>query len=335
MQFVLITGGLGYIGSHTCAQLMGHGYEVILVDNFSNSKRDVLHRIERLAGKKPIFYEADILDEKALTTVFKQHKIASVIHFAGLKAVGESVKQPLQYFNVNIAGSLTLLKVMAVANVKRLIFSSSATVYGSPLAVPIAESHPLSATNPYGRSKLFIEEILRDLFISDATWDITILRYFNPVGAHESGLLGENPNGSPNNLMPLICQVASGVSDKLLIYGSDYDTPDGTGVRDFIHVTDLANGHVCALAAGGVTKALKTFNLGTGTGYSVLQVISTFEKVTGQTVPFEFSPRREGDIGTCYADASNAECAIGWKAIHLLPKMCEDAWRYYCFSNCV
>lgn len=325
---ILITGGAGYIGSHTCVELISAGYEPVVVDNLCNSKRESIRRVERITGKKVDFHQADIRDRDTLTGIFREHEVAAVIHFAGLKAVGESVQKPLEYYDVNVSGSIVLFDVMARAGVTNLVFSSSATVYGDPHSVPIREDFPLSATNPYGRSKLMIEDMLRDTFKSNNTWRIALLRYFNPVGAHSSGLIGEDPNDIPNNLMPIVSQVAVGKREKLRVYGNDYPTPDGTGVRDYIHVVDLASGHVKALDTLLAKPGLITINLGTGNGYSVLEVVRTFEAASGRPVPFEFAPRRPGDIASCYADTALAAQLIGWRATRNLEQMCADAWRW-------
>ena len=325
---VLITGGAGYIGSHTCVELLNNDYNPIVVDNLCNSKQESLNRVAQITGKKPIFYQQDILDEPALAHIFKQHDIDAVIHFAGLKAVGESVSIPLEYYQNNLTGTLSLLKVMRDFKVKNFVFSSSATVYGDPHTVPIQENFPLSATNPYGRSKLIIEEISRDLYLSDNSWNIALLRYFNPVGAHKSGLIGEDPNGIPNNLVPYISQVAIGKREKLSVFGNDYDTPDGTGVRDYIHVVDLALGHIKALEKLTDQPGLVVYNLGTGQGYSVLEMVKAFEQASGKEVPYQFVERRAGDIATCYADPAFAEQELGWKASRGLKEMTEDTWRW-------
>lgn len=325
---ILITGGAGYIGSHTCVELLATGAELVVVDNLCNSKSEALHRVESISRKKITFYELDLRDKRGLETVFANHVIGSVIHFAGLKAVSESVEQPLAYYDVNVNGSLVLFEVMAAANVKTLVFSSSATVYGDPQSVPIRENFPLSATNPYGRSKLMIEEILRDLYRADASWRVALLRYFNPVGAHTSGSIGEDPNGIPNNLMPIVAQVAIGKRDSVSVYGNDYATRDGTGVRDYIHVMDLARGHVKALAALATYNGLMTLNLGTGNGYSVLDVIKAFEKASGRVIPYKIAPRRPGDIAECFADPALAAKTIDWRAALNLDQMCADAWRW-------
>ncbi|HUW28384.1 MAG TPA: UDP-glucose 4-epimerase GalE [Sulfuriferula sp.] len=329
MTTILITGGAGYIGSHTCVEMLNAGFEVVVVDNLSNSRLTALKRVEDITGKKPIFYQVDVRDREALATVFAQHSIQSVIHFAGLKAVGESVEQPLRYYENNVAGTLTLCQVMAEAGVKRIVFSSSATVYGDPHTVPIHEDFPVGATtNPYGRSKFMVEEILRDLYRADPSWRIALLRYFNPVGAHESGLIGEDPNGIPNNLMPYIAQVAVGRLPFLRAFGGDYPTPDGTGVRDYIHVVDLAQGHVAALRYLESHDGLATVNLGTGRGYSVLEMVQAFAQASGREIPYQIVERRAGDIASCYADPTLAEGLFGWRAQRDVHVMCADAWRW-------
>ena len=328
MSTILVTGGAGYIGSHTVLELLSQGDDVIVIDNLSNSSQESLRRVEALTGKAPVFYEIDLLDQTALATPFQNHHIDAVIHFAGLKAVGESVEIPLKYYQNNLSGTLNLLGEMKTYGVKRLVFSSSATVYGDPSSVPITEDFPVSATNPYGRSKLIIEEMLADLALSDAQWDISILRYFNPVGAHSSGQIGEDPNGIPNNLMPYISQVAVGKLEKLSVYGNDYETRDGTGVRDYIHVVDLAQGHLKALDHLMTQPGLVTVNLGTGQGYSVLEMVKAFESASGQTVAYEIVHRRTGDIAACYADTQKAFEVLGWKAAKGLKEMCDDAWRW-------
>jgi UDP-glucose 4-epimerase len=325
---ILVTGGAGYIGSHTVVELLAKGNELLILDNFSNSSPKVLERIETISGRRPWLVEGDIRDRDALKAVFAAHPITAVIHFAGLKAVGESVEQPLSYYDNNVVGSLRLFEAMAEANVKTLVFSSSATVYGDPHTVPIREDFPLQATNPYGRTKLHIEEMLRDIARSDPAWRIALLRYFNPVGAHPSGLIGENPRGIPNNLMPYVTQVAVGRRPKLGVFGNDYPTPDGTGVRDYIHVVDLARGHLAALDALAREAGMMTVNLGTGQGYSVLDVVKAFEKASGRPVPYEFLPRRAGDVASCYADPAFALSQLGWRAEYCLDDMCRDAWRW-------
>lgn len=325
---VLVTGGAGYIGSHTCVELLNNGHDVIVVDNLSNSKPEVINRIKELTGRDFKFYKADILNKKEIDKIFKENNIEAVIHFAGLKAVGESVKIPLRYYYNNVTGTLVLCEVMQKHNVKKMVFSSSATVYGKPKTVPITEDFPLSATNPYGRTKLMIEQILRDVYVSDNDWSIALLRYFNPIGAHESGRIGEDPNGIPNNLMPYITQVAIGKRERLNVFGDDYDTHDGTGVRDYIHVVDLAKGHLKALEKVMATKGVEAYNLGTGVGYSVLDVVKNFEKATGKKVPYIITSRRPGDINKCYADPTKACKELGWKAEKTLEDMCRDAWNW-------
>jgi len=325
---ILVTGGAGYIGSHTCVELLAAGHEVIVIDNFSNSSAVAIDRIETISGQAFQFFKIDIRNHIALDKVFTDNKIDAVIHFAGLKAVGESVAQPLRYYDNNVVGSLVLLDVMEAHNVKRLVFSSSATVYGDPQSVPVNEHAALAPTNPYGRSKLMLEQILRDLAASDTAWEIALLRYFNPVGAHESGLIGEDPGGIPNNLMPYISQVAVGRLQELSVFGNDYPTPDGTGVRDYIHVVDLAHGHLAALSALGKHGCVMTVNLGTGQGYSVLDMVQAFEVASGRNVPFKFVPRRSGDIASCYADPSLAAELMGWRAEKGLAEMCADTWRW-------
>ena len=325
---VLVTGGAGYIGSHTIIELMNAGYEVVVYDNFSNSNIESIKRVEKILGKNILLEEGDIRDKDRLLEVFSKYDIDSVIHFAGLKAVGESVEKPLEYYDNNIVGTIRLLEVMKEKNVKKIVFSSSATVYGDPHTVPIKEDFPLSATNPYGRSKLFIEYILKDVFVSDNSWKIILLRYFNPVGAHESGLIGEDPNGIPNNLMPYISQVAVGKRDALNVFGNDYDTPDGTGVRDYIHVVDLARGHVKALDKIDDVVEVMPINLGTGNGYSVLDMVEAFKKASKKDIPYNIAPRRAGDIATCYADPSFAKEFLGWSAEKGIDQMCQDAWNW-------
>ncbi len=330
---ILVTGGTGYIGSHTVVQLMQAGFDVLIVDNFCNSKASVLDRIERIAGRRPGFVEADARDRESMRNIFASHRFSAVIHFAGLKAVGESVAQPIRYYDNNINGSLVLFETMAEAGVNTLVFSSSATVYGDPHAVPIREDFPLSATNPYGRSKLIIEEILGDIAHADASWHIALLRYFNPVGAHASGLIGEDPHGIPNNLMPYIAKVADGTLEKLSVFGNDYPTRDGTGVRDYIHVVDLARGHIEALKALKNSSGVLTVNLGTGQGYSVLDVVRAFEAASGRKVPYQIVGRRPGDIAACYADPSLAKTLLGWQAQYGINEMCRDAWRWQSMSD--
>lgn len=325
---ILVAGGCGYIGSHTVVELINADAELLVLDNLSNSKPGVLDRVERITGQRPVLVEVDIRDRAALRDVFSRYPITEVIHFAGLKAVGESVAQPLRYYDNNVQGSLVLFQTMAEFGVKRLVFSSSATVYGIPHAVPISENFPLQATNPYGRSKLMIEGMLRDLAVSDTEWRIAMLRYFNPVGAHVSGLIGEDPNGMPNNLMPFVAQVAVGKRAELSIFGNDYATLDGTGVRDYIHVVDLALGHLAALAALEAQHGIVTVNLGTGQGYSVLEMIKAFETASGRTVPYRIVDRRPGDVATCYANPARARQRLNWQAVRGIEAMCRDTWRW-------
>lgn len=327
-KLILVTGGAGYIGSHTVLELLEAGYKVVVVDNLSNSSEESLQRVQTLTGKQLAFHPVDLLDKDGLNQVFKRYSIHAVIHFAGLKAVGESVSIPLSYYQNNLTGTLNLLEVMQVHAVKRIVFSSSATVYGDPASVPITEDFPTSATNPYGRSKLIIEEMLQDLNVSDDTWNIAILRYFNPVGAHTSGQIGEDPRGIPNNLMPYISQVAVGKQQQLPVFGDDYATKDGTGVRDYIHVVDLAQGHLKALAYLEDDPAVVTVNLGTGSGFSVLELIKAFEQASGRSVPYQVVDRRPGDIAMCYANTDLARELLGWKAERGIKEMCEDAWRW-------
>lgn len=327
---VLVTGGCGYIGSHTVVELLNHGVETVIIDNLVNSKREVISRIEEITKKKPIFYEGDVRDEELLTSIFKSHKIDAVIHFAGLKAVGESVEKPLEYYQNNLDSTLVLLRVMKEFKVKRIIFSSSATVYGTSEDVPFKEDSPIGGTtNPYGTSKLMIEHILKDLHIADCEMSIVILRYFNPIGAHASGLIGDDPNGIPNNLMPYIVKVASGEVSCLNIFGNDYDTADGTGVRDYIHVVDLAIGHVKALGKVMKDKGIFIYNLGTGRGYSVLEIVKSFEEINGVSIPYEIKKRRAGDIAKCYADITKAEDELGFKAKYGIEEMVRDSWNFY------
>ncbi|HKJ34492.1 MAG TPA: UDP-glucose 4-epimerase GalE [Balneolales bacterium] len=325
---VLVTGGAGYIGSHTCVELLNEGFEIVVVDNLANSKKESLQRVEKLTGKKVPFYQVDLRNKAALNDVFTENNIDAVIHFAGLKAVGESVSIPLEYYHNNVTGTLILCEVMHKHHVKKIVFSSSATVYGDPETVPIKEDFPLHATNPYGRTKLMIEEILRDLHVSDESWGIALLRYFNPVGAHESGEIGEDPNGIPNNLLPYISQVAVGKLPKLNVFGDNYPTPDGTGVRDYIHVVDLAIGHLKALEKLENETGVLTYNLGTGQGYSVLDMVHAFEKASGKDIPYEIVDRRPGDIATCYADPSKAENELHWKAKKGIDEMCASTWKW-------
>lgn len=327
MKTILVTGGAGYIGSHMVLVLLGAGYQVVVLDNLSNSKRVALQRVEQITGKQATFVLGDIRDRDALDALFARYPFSAVMHFAGLKSVGESVQQPLSYYDCNVVGTLRLLEAMQAANVHQLVFSSSATVYGDPASVPIREDFPLSATNPYGASKLHIEHMLTDLQRADPCWAIALLRYFNPAGAHESGLIGEDPNGIPNNLMPFIAQVAVGKRDQLNVFGGDYPTPDGTGVRDYIHVMDLVEGHLAALRAldnGG----LQVCNLGTGQGYSVLQMVDAFARASGRAVPYQVVARRPGDVAQCYADPGHARATLGWQASRGLAQMCEDHWRW-------
>lgn len=324
---ILVTGGAGYIGSHTCLQLLQAGHDLVVLDNLSNSQPEALQRVQQLTGRQLQLVEGDIRDETMLDAVFR-YPIKAVIHFAGLKAVGESVAEPLRYYDNNVAGTLSLLKAMKKHGCQQLVFSSSATVYGDPASVPIREHFPLSATNPYGRSKLMIEDMLRDLAHAEPDWRIAILRYFNPVGAHESGQIGEDPNGIPNNLMPFISQVAVGKRAQLSVFGDDYPTHDGTGVRDYIHVVDLARGHLCALAKLQQQPGLLTVNLGTGQGYSVLDMVKAFEQASGRAIPYTITPRRPGDVAACYADPAQAEQLLGWRAEKTLADMCADSWRW-------
>ncbi|WKA50203.1 UDP-glucose 4-epimerase GalE [Planococcus liqunii] len=325
---ILITGGAGYIGSHTCVELLNAGYEIVVLDNFANSKPDSLHRVKELTGKEFSFYEADLLDRKSVEKVFESTVIEAVIHFAGLKAVGESVSKPLHYYHNNVTGTLILCDVMKEYGVKNLVFSSSATVYGIPEQVPISEDFPLSATNPYGKTKLMVEEILRDLFVMDDSFSIALLRYFNPIGAHKSGTIGEDPNGIPNNLMPYITQVAVGKLKELQVFGNDYPTVDGTGVRDYIHVVDLALGHLKALEKVMSSTGVEAYNLGTGTGYSVLEIVSAFEEACGKQIPYRIIDRRPGDVAACYADPLKARNELGWVAERGIEEMCTDSWKW-------
>ena len=325
---ILITGGAGYIGSHTCVQLLAAGYDIVVVDNLSNSSVESLSRVKQLSGKSFAFVNADIRDASAMRALFQVHAITAVVHFAGLKAVGESTQKPQLYYDNNVVGSLNLFAVMREFNVKTIIFSSSATVYGDPASMPIQEDFPLSATNPYGRTKLMIEDILRDCYVADSTWRIGLLRYFNPIGAHESGQIGEDPNGIPNNLLPYVSQVAVGRLAKLRVFGNDYATSDGTGVRDYIHVMDLADGHVKALDYLLENETMITVNLGTGVGYSVLDVVNAFAKASDKKIPYEMMPRRAGDVAINYADASQAKQLLGWQATRDLSQMCADTWKW-------
>lgn len=326
---ILITGGTGYIGSHTVVKLLEQSEDVIILDNLSNSKKDVLNNIKTITGRHPEFYQADIRDNSAVDKVFEENTIDCVIHFAGLKAVGESVRKPLKYFNNNVAGAINLLMAMEKYNCRKIIFSSSATVYGIAETMPLDENSPLGVTNPYGRTKLIIEDMLRDLYTSDNRVSIVLLRYFNPLGAHKSGLIGENPKGIPNNLMPYICKVAKGELPYLNVFGNDYDTLDGTGVRDYIHVEDLAAGHVKAYGKIKSNRGLYIYNLGTGTGYSVLQVIDAFEKANNVKINYRIAPRRTGDVAIVYADTQKSESELGFKAEYSIEDMCRDSWNFY------
>ena len=325
---ILVTGGAGYIGSHTCIELLEHGYDVIVVDNLSNSSTESLKRVEVLTGKTVRFIEADLRDIMALESLFQLYRIDAVIHFAGLKAVGESVQKPIEYYQNNIAGTLNLMEVMQGHSVKNLVFSSSATVYGDPASLPIREDFPTSATNPYGRSKLHVEQMLQDLHRADSHWNVSLLRYFNPVGAHQSGQIGEDPNDIPNNLMPYISQVAVGKLEQVSVYGNDYSTHDGTGVRDYIHVVDLAKGHIQALKRLESNPGVMIHNLGTGQGYSVLEMVRGVERASGRPIPYKIVERRAGDIAACYADPTKAAEELGWKAELGLERMCQDSWRW-------
>nr|WP_304968987.1 UDP-glucose 4-epimerase GalE [uncultured Dubosiella sp.] len=326
---ILVTGGAGYIGSHTCVDLLEVGYDVVVVDNLSNSSEEALRRVEQIAKRPVTFYKADILDREAIRAILEKENVDAVIHFAGLKAVGESVEKPLEYYTTNIAGTLVLLEEMKKANVKNIIFSSSATVYGSPAEMPITEACPKgTCTNPYGWSKWMIEQMLMDVYTADPSWNVMLLRYFNPIGAHASGLIGEDPKGIPNNLLPYVAQVAIGKLKEVGVFGNDYDTPDGTGVRDYIHVVDLANGHVKALEQIKKNAGLKVYNLGTGRGYSVLDVIHAFEKACGHEIPYAIKPRRAGDIAMCYAQCDLAKDELGWQAQYDLDEMCASSWKW-------
>ena len=325
---ILVTGGTGYIGSHTCVELIRQGAEVVIFDNLSNSSEDVVDRMEQITGVRPAFYKADMLCKDELRPIFEEHSFDAVIHFAGLKAVGESVAKPLLYYNNNIGGTVNLCEMMNEYGVKRMIFSSSATVYGSQETVPIREDFPLHTTNPYGSTKLMLEQVLSDLCVADPEWSVVLLRYFNPIGAHESGLIGENPKGIPNNLMPYITQVAAGILPELGVFGDDYDTPDGTGVRDYIHVVDLAKGHVHSVDKVMMSTGVNVYNLGTGKGYSVLEIVKAFEEANNIHIPYVIRARRPGDIAICYADPSKALKELGWKAELDLPRMCRDSWRF-------
>lgn len=325
---ILVTGGAGYIGSHAAVELLQNGYNIVVLDNLSNSQIESIKRVKEITERDFPYYTADLLDRNALEGLFEKYKFEAVIHFAGLKAVGESVEIPLKYYHNNLTGTINLCEVMAKYDVKKLVFSSSATVYGDPDSVPIDESFSLSATNPYGRTKLMIEEMLQDLYVSDNTWRIALLRYFNPIGAHESGKIGENPNGIPNNLMPYITQVAVGKREKLSVFGNDYETHDGTGIRDFIHVVDLAKGHLKAVQYLDENKGIEAFNLGTGAGYSVLDLVNTFSSISGKEIPYQFTDRRPGDIAVCYAKSEKAVKLLGWQAEKDLKEMCKDSWKW-------
>ncbi len=326
---ILVTGGAGYIGSHTCVELLNAGYQVIVMDNLCNSSAKALEAVEEITGKKLKFYEKDMLDKDGVEEIFQKESIDAVIHFAGLKAVGESVEKPLEYYHNNLSGTLTLCDVMRRHGVRNMVFSSSATVYGDPAFVPITEDCPKGQiTNPYGQTKGMLEQILTDIHVSDPQWNVVLLRYFNPIGAHPSGKIGEDPKGIPNNLLPYIAQVAVGKLEKLGVFGDDYDTPDGTGVRDYIHVVDLALGHVKAIEKLKDKEGVSIYNLGTGKGYSVLEVLHAFEKACGKTLPYEIKPRRAGDIAVCYADASKAQRELGWSAARGIEEMCADSWRW-------
>ena len=328
MATILVTGGTGYIGSHTCVELLNAGYDVVLMDNLYNSSEEVLKRIEKITGKKAKFYKVDLLDKEGIRTIFKENTIDAVIHFAGYKAVGESVQIPLTYYQNNVAGSLNLYEVMNEYNVKKIVFSSSACVYGAPKSVPIKEDFEIHTTNPYGATKVMNEMILQDVYTSDNDWGVLLLRYFNPIGAHKSGLLGEVPNGIPNNLVPYIARVANGQLEYLRVWGDDYPTPDGTGVRDYIHVVDLAKGHIKAVEYALSHKGVEKINLGTGKGYSVLEVLHAYEHACGKELAYKIMDRRPGDIAECYADTEKAERVLGWKAQYGIEEMCEDSWKF-------
>ena len=325
---ILVTGGTGYIGSHTCVELLNAGHEVVIFDNLYNSKEETIEKIEKITGIRPLFYKADMTIKEELRPIFEENRFDAVIHFAGLKAVGESVQKPLEYYNNNLYGTFNLCSLMREYGCKRIIFSSSATVYGSPKTVPITEDFPLSATNPYGRTKLMLEQVLEDLTVADPEWSVVLLRYFNPIGAHESGLIGESPNGIPNNLMPYIMQVAIKKLPELGVFGDDYDTPDGTGVRDYIHVVDLAKGHVCAVDKVMSSQGVNIYNLGTGKGYSVLDIVKAFENANNVKIPYSIKPRRAGDIAVCYANPEKALKELHWKAELDIERMCKDSWRF-------
>jgi len=331
MSVILVTGGCGYIGSHTLVELLNVGHEVVVYDNLSNSSKESLERVYEITGKEIIFYEGNITDAEKLADVFQRHNFDAVLHFAGLKAIGESSAEPILYYENNVYGTLRLVKVMCRFDVKNIVFSSSATVYGVPVELPLKETSPIGfPTNPYGKSKLIIENMLEDLAISDSDWSVISLRYFNPIGAHETGLIGENPRGTPSNLMPIICQVASGVLNKLPVLGNDYNTCDGTGVRDYVHVVDLAKGHLNALSKVLSDNGEWKINLGTGKGYSVLEIVKAFEAVSGEHIPLDFLDRRPGDVDSCFADSAYAKDILDWTAVYGLEKMCEDAWRWIC-----
>ena len=326
---ILVTGGAGYIGSHTCVELLNAGYEVVVVDNLYNASPKAIERVTSITGKKVKFYEADLLDRDALNNIFEENEIHAVIHFAGYKAVGESVAKPIEYYHNNMTGTLVLCDVMRAHGVKNIVFSSSATVYGDPAQIPITERCPKGKpTNPYGWTKSMLEQVLTDIHTSDNEWNVILLRYFNPIGAHKSGLIGEDPKGIPNNLVPYVAQVAVGKRECLGVFGNDYDTPDGTGVRDYIHVVDLADGHVKAIEKIAENPGVKVYNLGTGNGYSVLQVVSAFEKACGHPIKYEIKPRRDGDIATCYCNPKKAMEELGWEAKYGIAEMCEDTWRW-------
>lgn len=325
---ILVTGGAGYIGSHTCVELLDRNYEIVVVDNFSNSKPDALDKIRKITGKDFKFYEADLCDAQATEQIFAENEIDAVIHFAGYKAVGESVREPLMYYRNNLLSTIVLCETMKKYGCKKMLFSSSATVYGNPASVPIREDFPLSTTNPYGTTKLMIERILEDVVVANPDWSVVLLRYFNPIGAHKSGLIGENPNGIPNNLVPYVARVACGKYPEVHVFGNDYPTPDGTGVRDYIHVVDLALGHVKAMEKALTVTGVNVYNLGTGNGYSVLDIIKAYEKACGKEIPYVIDPRRPGDIPTCYADPEKSLRELGWKATMGIEEMCEDSWRF-------
>ena len=325
---ILVTGGAGFIGSHTSVELLDAGYDIAIIDNFSNSKPEMIDKIKQITGKDFKFYEADLLDRPAVEKIFEENKIDAVIHFAGLKAVGESVEKPMEYYHNNIGSTLILCETMRKYGCKKIVFSSSATVYGDPATVPITEDFPLHTTNPYGSTKLMIENILQDIFVSDNDWSIALLRYFNPIGAHKSGLIGESPNGIPNNLVPYIAQVAVGIREHLNVFGNDYNTPDGTGVRDYIHVVDLSLGHIKALEKITDKNGVFIWNLGTGNGYSVMEVLKAYEKACGKELPYKVVDRRPGDIAMCYADTTKSKEELGWVALRGIDEMCEDSWRF-------